>query len=223
MSCPKCLLSVPVPRAYLLVHLLQVVYSVGGRSPYSCFMIVSSKRAEVKMKASWFLLIMCTLGVGESRRPDIQSPSVQRPPYSASCYENVTIEPRFFTHLDTQRLNINYGPFTVPPKTQNGGLKNFYLQTSPPCRDCLLTHIEASLVDPNGSPINIKTDLILHHLLVTNLERDSVTCPLLAEPIYSTGNELAEANISLNESVPAPHWPSHSSRLLLPPDPFSFA
>jgi hypothetical protein len=77
-------------------------------------------------------------------------------------------------------------------------MDTFYLQTVPPCTECLITNIQVGLEYPNGAQANANTNLRLHHALITNLERDSVTCPMLPEPVFASGNERTEANICLN-------------------------
>lgn len=108
------------------------------------------------------------------------------------------LQPRYFADFQSQRLKIKYGPFAVPPSAKDSGMKTFYLQNDPPCTDCLITNIQVSLEYPDGKQANATTNLFLHHALITNLERDSVTCPMLPEPIFSSGNERTEANICLN-------------------------
>ncbi|AEO64122.1 d5cff490-3fb3-4135-bff6-fb71d2379c06 [Thermothielavioides terrestris] len=152
------------------------------------------------MKAAWFKTLMSLVGSGAALSPDIRNAG-----FSASNLDTPEVlHPRSFAHFGSQRVRINYGRFTVPPATEENGVKRFSLQTAPPCKDCLLTRIRADLQHPDGTgSANRDTDVWLRHVLVTNLERDSATCPLLAAPIYASGNERAEADISLGSTLKA--------------------
>ncbi|KAJ4293786.1 hypothetical protein N0V88_005296 [Collariella sp. IMI 366227] len=150
------------------------------------------------MKASWLFIITAAIGHGEARSLGIRSSSPPTVLYTECSYEIESLKPRFLTSLGSQRLKIRYGPFAVPPAAENNGIKTFYVQTPPPCEDCFLTQIQANLEYPDGTIANTKTGLSLHNLIVTNLERDSITCPLLSETIYTTGNERTAADLCLN-------------------------
>lgn len=69
---------------------------------------------------------------------------------------NVTIlKAQFFPEHKSQRVMIRYGPFTVPPISEDNGMKNFdQMAAQVPCTDCLVTWMQAGLTYEDGSEAN---------------------------------------------------------------------
>ncbi|KAK0672081.1 hypothetical protein QBC41DRAFT_383457 [Cercophora samala] len=169
------------------------------------------------MKASWHMqaLLWATATALVARDPE---PYPYKPCTGDYCYDVSSLEPRFFPELGSQRLQISYGPFTTPPSQENNGHSTTYFRTNPPCYDCYLTAIKATLQHPNGTPANTNTSLWLHHVVLMNLARSSTTCLDGAEIIFASGNERTEANISLDGTIPAGYLISPHDLLFIFPE-----
>ncbi|KAK4183052.1 hypothetical protein QBC35DRAFT_544984 [Podospora australis] len=132
-----------------------------------------------------------------------------------SCYSVTSLEPHFFPDLQPERYKVRYGPFAVPSSFEDRDAeKSFYFRSAPPCIDCYVTNIQIDLESPNGTYANTPNGIFLSHLVMMNLEVDSVTCPLMAEPVFASGNERAEADLSLHGTYKAGYYLSHTTLLL---------
>ncbi|KAK4665969.1 hypothetical protein QC763_407975 [Podospora pseudopauciseta] len=170
------------------------------------------------MKASWHtqtLLWAATTTALVARDPE---PYHYQPCTGDYCYDVSSLEPRFFPELESERLRISYGPFTTPPSHENNGHFKTYFRTNPPCYDCYLTAVKATLQYPNGTTANTNTSLWLHHVAIMNLVKSSTTCPDGAEIIFASGNERTEAKISLDGTVSAGYYINPHDLLFLLPE-----
>lgn len=148
--------------------------------------------STVKMRVSSWIEWLTTW----SHNPD---PLPPRLPCSGElCHSLEALTPRFFPSLRPERYKVNYGPLSVPPVHQHRGAKAFFSNSAPPCIDCVLTHIQAGLEYADGTHANINSGMYLHHVVLGNLERDSVVCPLNSETFFTSGNERTRVELSVN-------------------------
>jgi hypothetical protein len=101
------------------------------------------------------------------------------------------LEPEFFQEYGSQRVQIKYGPFTVPGFTVDNGMRNFGLDDAQlPCHGCLITWMQADLEFADGSSANAATGMWLHHTVFMNLGRPAVkSCGSGRERFFASGNE----------------------------------
>ena len=116
---------------------------------------------------------------------------------------NITSEQaQFFQHLGSKRVSIDYGPYTVPPRSQMDGMKSF---TTPsvqmPCTDCLITFMQADLHYPNGTKANTNTGLWLHHTVLANTAAQDLVCAGSPQRMFASGNERTPFDFCVNGYV----------------------
>jgi hypothetical protein len=118
---------------------------------------------------------------------------------------NITIETaQFFPQYKSERVKIRYGPFTVLPMSVENGMKDYTVPVAQiPCKDCLVTWIQAGLEYPNGTDANANTGLWLHHTVFWNNQRTAIICPQTeaGDQFFASGNERTPVNICVNGSV----------------------
>ena len=95
----------------------------------------------------------------------------------------------------SQRVKLTYGPYTIPPRSIDDGMKGFVERgASMPCSDCYITSLRAAVEYPNGTAVTASDGIWLHHTVATNyLTVDSV-CPGegagdTGERFFASGNE----------------------------------
>lgn len=142
-------------------------------------------------------------------------------PIPVSTNSNVTfLQPEFFTHLHSRRVQIKYGPFITLPSTINNGMHTFEAHNATkPCSDCLITWIQAGLQYLDGSYANADTGMWLHHVVMANVMQRSSTCPLYSpDRFFASGNERTPANICVNGTNEAGYYLSSDAELLIAPE-----
>lgn len=61
------------------------------------------------------------------------------------------LTPEFFPGRGSKRAKVRYGPFTVAPMDQHAGMVDeLLINVTMPCRDCTITHMQATMEYPNG-------------------------------------------------------------------------
>ncbi|KAK4166449.1 hypothetical protein QBC43DRAFT_18303 [Cladorrhinum sp. PSN259] len=184
------------------------------------------------MKTTWIpSFLSAPLSLFTRDIPPPLGPIPPRLPCSGDlCHSVQALPPRFFSSLNPERYKVGYGPLTISAHNNNSsygqqrtqGKNYFYFNSAPPCTDCFITNIQADLeyitnggisstvgtnVDTGGGRGGRGGGYYLHHLVVGNLERDSVTCPLNFEPILVSGSERrSEAQLSVNGSLRAGYY-----------------
>lgn len=106
-----------------------------------------------------------------------------------------------FLQYGAQGVQIKYGPFTTYAASNNSGMVD-YTQTAilQPCKDCLITFMQAGLEYPNGTYANTNTGIMLHHIVMyENGNRDS-TCPRIPSRFFASGNERTPIDLTVNGS-----------------------
>ena len=95
-----------------------------------------------------------------------------------------------------QRTVVRYGPIALPPNSMGGGLHNLVSPAFPkPCSNCLMTGVIPDMVYADGTPANIDTGVMLHHVVIFDNSKDDYTCPrwdgvgVLGRRIFASGNE----------------------------------
>ncbi|CZR60756.1 uncharacterized protein PAC_10652 [Phialocephala subalpina] len=124
----------------------------------------------------------------------------------ASSPSNITnLTAQFFPSQGSKRAQITYGPFNVPNMNITNGMQSFFqAPVEMPCKDCLVTYIQAGLTYPNGTYANANTSLWLHHVVLYNLNNVDAVCPtnlitgVPGERFFASGNERSPANICIN-------------------------
>ncbi|KAE8453857.1 hypothetical protein EG329_007633 [Mollisiaceae sp. DMI_Dod_QoI] len=119
--------------------------------------------------------------------------------FSPSNITNLTAQ--FFTGQGSKRAQVTYGPFDVPNMNIENGMKDFIqYSVKVPCKDCLITFIQAGLEFPNGTYANANTSLWLHHIVLYNLNNLDTVCGanVPGERFFASGNERSAADISIN-------------------------
>jgi|SRR6266480_1472681 hypothetical protein len=110
------------------------------------------------------------------------------------------LKPEHFSEYGSQRVQIKYGPYEVPPShIKNGKINLIDWNATAPCHDCLITSIQADLVYPDGVTANASTGLWLHHVNFINPgKRDITACDADGELIFASGNERSPVDLSVN-------------------------
>jgi hypothetical protein len=114
---------------------------------------------------------------------------------------NITyLEPEHFYEYGSQRVEINYGTYEIPPNhIRNGMMSSAELDVTLPCHDCLITSIQANLRYLNGTTANASNGIWLHHADLVNSGKADITgCNKMGEPFFATGNERTPVDFSLN-------------------------
>ncbi|KAK3349995.1 hypothetical protein B0T25DRAFT_254938 [Lasiosphaeria hispida] len=146
------------------------------------------------MKTTWpnaIVGLLCTSSVLA------QTPSVAPVPCGNDCVHTEALKPRFFPDLQSGRVLAKYGPLAVPSMNQNHGMRSYQLEIPAPCDDCTITHAVADVEFANGAYANANTSMWLHHLVVANSNRTSVTCNGVPEFAFVSGNERTPMSISV--------------------------
>lgn len=128
------------------------------------------------------------------------SPVTKDPPVDSPITQ---LEPEFFDEYGSKRVQIKYGPFTVPGSGVNNGMKNFKLpEAKLPCHGCLITWMQAGLEFADGSYANANTGMWLHHTVLVNRGRSDVkSCRPSPQRFFASGNERTVLDLTLNGSV----------------------
>jgi hypothetical protein len=90
-----------------------------------------------------------------------------------------------------------YGPITLPPAVgdQPGRFAAVVPYTPALCSNCYLTGVRVDLVYQDGSPANLDSGVMLHHLVVFNSGQPDATCPpntplgSFGQRFFASGNE----------------------------------
>lgn len=128
---------------------------------------------------------------------------LERASFPPSNITNLTAQ--FFPSQGSKRVQVTYGPFNVPNMNIDNGMQDFFqAPVEIPCKDCLITYIQAGLTYPNGTYANANTSLWLHHVVLYNLNNVDAVCPtnlitgVPGERFFASGNERSPANICIN-------------------------
>ncbi|KAM7199454.1 hypothetical protein V8F33_004481 [Rhypophila sp. PSN 637] len=132
-----------------------------------------------------------------------------------NCLTTKALEPRFFKEHSAQRQAISYGPFTVPGKDDDHGMKTFAVLIPPPCTDCYITHVQADLQYLNGTSANVNTGMMFHHVVISNLSKNSAVCPIFGDFVFASGNERTPVNICVNGTQKAGYFIAQNSQFHL--------
>src|SRR5579871_2218215 len=104
-----------------------------------------------------------------------------------------------FIQYGAKGVQIKYGPFIVPSKSDNSGMvvysDKIILQ---PCTDCLITFMQAGLEYPNGSYANTDTGIMLHHITMHENSSQDLTCPSIPSRFFASGNERTPIDLTVN-------------------------
>ena len=120
----------------------------------------------------------------------------------ASLSKKTTVPAQFFPKEGSKRVQVPYGPFTVPPRSEMNGMKAFQEKSvTMPCTDCLITWMQADLHYVNGTEANTNTGLWLHHTVLANTAQKGLICPENVESFYASGNERTAVDICVNGYV----------------------
>ncbi len=106
-----------------------------------------------------------------------------------------------------QQTTVRYGPFTIPASTgmqegvmpgdaDTGRMLTRRLVGVPkPCDDCSITGFRANLTYADGASANFDTDVMLHHLVMSNASARDLTCPTRAQRFFASGNERTPVSL----------------------------
>jgi hypothetical protein len=109
------------------------------------------------------------------------------------------LEPRHYKKYGSKRVMLRYGPFTAPTSHEKHGMKEFNeLDVEKPCKNCLITSLQAGLEYPNGSYANANTGMWLHHIVTYDFARKDVACPDLPYRFFASGNERTPLDLTIN-------------------------
>ncbi|HZT66575.1 MAG TPA: hypothetical protein VFA11_12385 [Acidimicrobiales bacterium] len=108
-----------------------------------------------------------------------------------------------------QRSVVRYGPIPLPPASMGGGLHDLVSPAFPkPCDNCLMTGVIPDMVYADGSPANIDTGVMLHHIVLFDNSKDDYTCPrwdgvgVLGRRIFASGNERTAFSLPAGFGLP---------------------
>ncbi|EMC95003.1 hypothetical protein BAUCODRAFT_521522 [Baudoinia panamericana UAMH 10762] len=118
---------------------------------------------------------------------------------SRSVSTGIQLEPTHFQSLNSQRIEVTYGTYTVPPRSEDDGMMHFRGRFSPPCTDCLVTSMLADIRYPNDTVADASTGMWMHHVVFVNLNRSDSTCPEILpsqQRFFASGNERTEVDLT---------------------------
>ena len=119
-----------------------------------------------------------------------------------SSVQNVTsTAPQFFTDLGSKRVQVNYGPFSVPNMNIDNGMRQYTMgPVEIGCKNCTITYLQGGLEYPNGTYANANTSLWLHHVVLYNLNNLDTVCGanVPGERFFASGNERSPLSICTN-------------------------
>ena len=98
-------------------------------------------------------------------------------------------------------MRIKYGPFLVPSKDENMGMKQFLIQGMQlPCKDCYVTSFQAGLeFSDDGSYANANTSMWLHHIIILQPGAKDPVCPSAPHKrSLASGNERTFVDLTAN-------------------------
>ena len=78
-------------------------------------------------------------------------------------------------------------------------MRNFKCTPLPPCRDCILTWMHATLEYTDGSDANAETGMWLHHTVWQNTKRGDAMCSNRkkgGERFFASGNERTPVDLT---------------------------
>ena len=121
-----------------------------------------------------------------------------------------------FTQYGAMGVQIKYGPFLAYSATNNSGMVD-YLQTVPmPCKDCLVTFMQAGLEYPNGTYANTDTGMLLHHIVLFESGHSDTTCPELPSIMFASGNERTPIDMTVKGTSKTGYYvPANASMAVL--------
>ena len=122
---------------------------------------------------------------------------VARPQLPSCSTRSTVFEPQLFPDLNSDRIKVSYGPFSVPSRSDNHGMQNFVCSPDLPCRDCMIVSMHAGLEYPNGSIADAGTGMWLHHTVFQNLMREDAMCGH-GQRFFASGNERTPVDLSSN-------------------------
>jgi hypothetical protein len=96
------------------------------------------------------------------------------------------------SHSVVHREIVKYGPFTLPSSMDSSmGMMTVLERMTPPCEGEYFTKIKADLIYADGSKANYDTNVMLHHVVIYNQNKDNLTCPGvgISEQVFGSGNE----------------------------------
>lgn len=104
-----------------------------------------------------------------------------------------------FLQYGAQGVQIKYGPFTTYSASNNSGMVD-YTQTAilQPCKDCLITFMQAGLEYPNGTYANTDTGIMLHHIVMFESGNRDAACSKLPARFFASGNERTPIDLTVN-------------------------
>jgi hypothetical protein len=110
------------------------------------------------------------------------------------------LEPKLFKDLGAKRIKARYGPFLVPPASDEatGGMKSFAIQADKmPCNDCLITNWQPGFEFRDGSIANADNGMWLHHIVFLNMNRTDTTCDKFPDRFSVVTNERTPVDVTL--------------------------
>ena len=120
---------------------------------------------------------------------------VTRPQLPSCGTKSTVLQPELFPDLNSNRVKISYGPFSVPPRSENHGMQNFRCSPHLPCRDCMIVSMQAGLEYTNGSIADADTGMWLHHTVFMNLNRKEAMCGR-GQRFFASGNERTPIDLT---------------------------
>lgn len=121
----------------------------------------------------------------------------------SSCNSStIVLEPQFFQSFKSQRVKVNYGPFSIPSIKHHNGMRTIKSRIASPCQNCLITWMQAGLEYTDGSIADANSGMWLHHTIFSLLNREDIVCPenQLGERFFASGNERTPFDLSSSGS-----------------------
>jgi hypothetical protein len=121
------------------------------------------------------------------------------------------LTPQFFPDRQSQRTQVQYGPFEVQGMNNEDGMIDYLqLNATMPCTNCTITFIQASLQYPNGTYANANTSLWLHHIVLINILLPDTVCGSnyygKGQRWFASGNERTPADLCKSGAIPAGYY-----------------
>lgn len=92
---------------------------------------------------------------------------------------------------------------------EDNGMKEFKEKSATlPCKDCIITWMQAGLEYPDGTVADAGNGMWLHHTVFSNLARQSQVCPTkkYGDRFFASGNERTPVNICVDGKEKAGYY-----------------
>lgn len=111
----------------------------------------------------------------------------------------VTLPPQDFQALGSQKVQIQFGPFTVGNEAANGqNVQDLQDATRPCFGSCYIYRHRAFLTYTNGTEANINSGSMLRRSFISTTSRIDSVCTQMNELVFISANEKLPYDLGVN-------------------------